>query len=172
MGMLNFQKAKKLDIGMRSWKAIARSSGWDGEMSIILGSTWELVLCILGTGSNLPVCLLRIIRNSTATWEAGQEGRQRVPGDTTWAAWAEIIYEEDVIGTFPWADQRDKEGRRQGLAAVQMGTAFQAVLLHQNQLFKMNSMYGIGVKLQGCVEIAAPPAVCRGVTVVKTKLYI
>lgn len=62
-------------------------------------------------------------------------------GDPTGVAWAGIIYEENVIGTFPQADQRDKEGGRQGLAAVQTGAAFQVVLLHQNQVLKMISMF-------------------------------
>lgn len=167
MGMENFQKAKKLDIGMKHWEA-----GWDGKLGIVLGSTWELGLWFLGTGSNLPVWLLRVIGNSVDTWGVEWGGRQRGAGDTTGAAWSGIIYEEDAIETFPWADQRDKKGDRQGLAAVQTGAAFQMVLLHQNQLFKMNSMYGIWVKLQGWVGIAGPPAVCRGVPVVKTELYI
>lgn len=73
--------------------------------------------------------------------EVGSGGGQRIPGDPRGAAWAGIIYEEDAIGTFPWADQRDKEGGRPGLAPVQTGAAFQMVLQHQNQLFKRNSMF-------------------------------
>lgn len=48
MGMENFQKAKKLDIGMRSWKAVQEVlaemerevSFWDQPESFFCGS-WE-----------------------------------------------------------------------------------------------------------------------------------
>lgn len=173
MGMENFQKVKKLDIDMRSWKAVQEVLA-EMERWISFWDQPESLFCVSWAQGLIYLCdylgLLGTVQ---------EHGRQDLKKSKEYQGTPQDLLElrlfmrKMLLEPSPEQIREKRKGEgKERLASVQTGAAFQMILLHQNQLFKMNRMYGIWVKLQGWVGIAAPPAVCRGVMVVKTKLYI
>lgn len=142
-------------------------------MSIILGSTWELFLWVLGTGSDLTLWLLRVIRNSTGTWKWDQGEGKEYQGTPEELLERGLFMRRMPLEPSPEQIRGTRKGEGQGWQLCRLGLLFK-----WSYCIKTSFLKGIACSEWHLSETAGLSWDCSSssslqrVKVVKTELYI